>query len=255
MANSPFRSSRPWMAARTDSGTGAPSIWDGEYLVRWARALRALPLAEGHRPALAGRAPVFADMVEVVFQDGPRAVAASLLATTLLLLLTFRRLRDRLATLLALLLGILWMAGTMALAGMKLNFLNFVAFPITFGNGADYGVNVVRRVSLEEGTGQDARPADRRREAIRVAVQQSGGAVVLCSLTTIIGYSSLYVSANQALNSFGAAMAISELTCLCSAVLTIPAWLWLRASRDADQGNSAPSPPPSAMGNPGMPGT
>ena len=44
-----------------------------------------------------------------------------------------------------LLLGILLMAGAMAASQMKLNFLNFVAFPITFGNGVDYGVNVLRR--------------------------------------------------------------------------------------------------------------
>ena len=60
-------------------------------------------------------------------------------------------------------------------------------------------------------------------------IAESGGAVILCSLTTIIGYASLYVSANQALNSFGAAMAISEVTCLLAAVISMPAFLLWRA--------------------------
>jgi predicted RND superfamily exporter protein len=47
----------------------------------------------------------------------------------------------------------------------------------------------------------------------------------------VIGYSTLYVSANRALNSFGAAMAISEITCLVAAVLTVPALMLWRKSR------------------------
>jgi predicted RND superfamily exporter protein len=105
----------------------------------------------------------------------------------------------------------------MALAGMKLNFLNFIAFPITFGNGADYGVNVMRRYASE-----DTLPNEDR---VRTAIEETGGAVVLCSLTTIVGYLTLFTSANLALNSFGAAMAISEVTCLLAAVVTMPTLL------------------------------
>jgi hypothetical protein len=201
------------------------SVWDGRYLMSWAASLREVRLEDGTRPPLAGRAPVFADMIQVISDDGPRTIVVSFLATLLLVVFTFRSLRERLLTMMALLLGIVWMAASMALAGMKLNFLNFVAFPITFGNGVDYGVNVMRRYSLEC-------EADTP-NPVQAAIQETGGAVVLCSLTTIVGYSTLYTSANQALNSFGAAMAISEITCLVSAVLTMPALLVLLRRRDA----------------------
>jgi predicted RND superfamily exporter protein len=199
------------------------STWDGRYLIRWAEGLRALRTESGQRPALAGRAPVFADMISAIVVDGPKAILASFTATLLLVLFAFRAARQRLFTMLALLLGIAWMAATMAVAGMRLNFLNFIAFPITFGNGADYGVNVMRRYAAEEGQSN----ADR----VRTAVGETGGAVVLCSLTTIIGYLTLFTSANLALNSFGAAMAISEVTCLLAAVVTMPA-LMLRFTPD-----------------------
>ena len=199
------------------------STWDGRYLIRWAEGLRALRTESGQRPALAGRAPVFADMISAIVVDGPKAILASFTATLLLVLFAFRALRQRLFTMVALLLGIAWMAATMAVAGMRLNFLNFIAFPITFGNGADYGVNVMRRYAAEEGESN----ADR----VRTAVGETGGAVVLCSLTTIIGYLTLFTSANLALNSFGAAMAISEVTCLLAAVVTMPA-LMLRFTPD-----------------------
>jgi len=199
------------------------STWDGRYLVRWADALRTLRMSDGSRPPLAGRAPVFADMISAVYEDMPKAIGAAFFATVVLVLLSFRRRRDSLLSIMALLMGIVWMAGTMAALGMKLNFLNFVAFPITFGNGVDYSINVMRRFRLEEQAGN--------KQPILSAVRLSGGAVVLCSLTTIVGYTSLYVSANQAMNSFGFAMAISEVTCLMAAVLTMPAVMILLSRR------------------------
>jgi predicted RND superfamily exporter protein len=200
------------------------SIWDGRYLVRWAEGLRTLRMSDGTRPPLAGRAPVFADMISAVYNDMPKAIGAAFFATVVLVVASFRRRRDSLLSVMALLLGIIWMAGAMAGLGMKLNFLNFVAFPITFGNGVDYSINVLRRYRLEEQAGN--------KEPVLSAVRLSGGAVVLCSLTTIVGYTSLYVSANQAMNSFGLAMAISEVTCLMAAVLTMPAVLILLRRRE-----------------------
>ena len=75
--------------------------------------------------------------------------------------------------------------------------------------------------------------------AIERAVAETGGAVILCSLSTVIGYLSLFVSANRAINSFGAAMAISELSCLFAAVLGLPALIYWRATRAAAK--AAPS--------------
>jgi len=202
------------------------STWDGRYLVRWAEGLRTLRMSNGSRPPLAGGAPVFADLIAAVYEDMPKAIGAAFFATVVLVLVSFRRRRDSLLAIMALLMGILWMAGAMAGIGMKLNFLNFVAFPITFGNGVDYSINVMRRYRLEEQAGN--------KEPILSAVRLSGGAVVLCSLTTIVGYTSLYVSANQAMNSFGLAMAISEVTCLVAAVLTMPAVMIMLSRRGAN---------------------
>lgn len=212
------------------------SSWDGRYMAEWAAAARSLRARGADRaPPVAGTAVVFADLLDTVWQDGPRAVGVALLATVLLLVVTFREQKQRWLTLAALLVGILWMAGTMAAFGMRLNFLNFVAFPITFGNGVDYAVNVMRRYADEVEQGRD------RLRAVRDAVEGTGGAVVLCSLTTVFGYISLYTSSNQALNSFGAAAAISEVTCLAAAVLALPAILFVMARQDAAQREPAPA--------------
>lgn len=214
------------------------SGWDGLYTQRWAGAARSLRSegADGP-PPVAGTAVVMSDLMQQIWDDGPRAISVAFFATVLLLAVAFRRHKHRWLTLISLLVGILWMAGTMAAFGMRLNFLNFIAFPITFGNGADYGVNVMRRYA-EELKKKGVGPL----EAVRASVEGTGGAVVLCSLTTIIGYISVYTSSNQALNSFGSAMAISEVTCLLAAVLALPAALYLlgQPSRRTSAG-AAPS--------------
>lgn len=190
---------------------------------------------DGKRPPSTGNALVFADILDSLATEGPQAILVALGATMMLLVLSLRRWRHRFLTLGALLGGILWMAGALAGLRIRLNFLNFVAFPITFGNGADYGINVMVRYIVEE-----KRLANARR-ALREAVERTGGAVVLCSLTTIIGYISLYTSSNRALNSFGIAMAISEVTCVATAVLVMPAWMAWRMNKADPAGGGPPT--------------
>src|SRR5205814_1344431 len=81
---------------------------------------------------------------------------------------------------------------------------NFAAFPITFGIGVDYAVNIMARFRQERARRpRDALPTEPAR-AVERSVLSTGGAVALCSLTTIIGYSSLLLAKNQALFLFGA---------------------------------------------------
>lgn len=201
------------------------SSWDGRYLIRWAEAARTAHTADGGSPAIAGAAVVFADLLTTIHADGLQAIGLSLGAVTLLIVFSFRRNRERLLTWSALLLGVVWMAGTLAVLGARLNFLNLVAFPITFGIGVDYAVNVIQRLVEEH----EREPSG----ALRRSLEGAGGAVILCSLTTMIGYISLFASTNRAINSFGLAMTISEITCLTTAVVVLPAWLELRARKSS----------------------
>jgi predicted RND superfamily exporter protein len=67
------------------------------------------------------------------------------------------------------------------------------------------------------------------------AIRGTGGAVGLCSLTTIVGYSSLLVAQNVGLFLFGLLAVIGEITCLTTAVVVMPAVLQLiRKSPDLD---------------------
>jgi predicted RND superfamily exporter protein len=102
---------------------------------------------------------------------------------------------------------------------LKINFLNFIALPITFGIGVDYGVNIFQRYR-EEGSG-----------SIMKVIRDTGGAVALASFTTIIGYGSLLIADNRAFVSFGILAVLGELTCIIAAIVSLPAFLLLRDRR------------------------
>jgi hypothetical protein len=131
--------------------------------------------------------------------------------------------RFRLATPLvlgSLVLGVLGLGALAITFNIRINFANFIAFPITFGIGVDYAVNVASRWELDgHGSMVDA-------------VRTTGGAVTLCSLTTIIGYSSLLLAENRALFLFGLLAVLGEITCLTTAVIVMPAFVeWISGLR------------------------
>jgi predicted RND superfamily exporter protein len=102
------------------------------------------------------------------------------------------------------------MVGAASALHLKLNFLNFVALPVTLGIGVDYAVNIVARLISEK---PDAQPR---------GLAETGSAVALCSSTTIIGYSSLLIASNGALRSFGKLADLGELGCILAALLVAP---------------------------------
>ena len=203
---------------------------DAHYLLRWADSFRSTVLPDGTEIRGSGRAVIYADMWNAILHDVPKALVVSFLATLGIVVLAFRKVRPSAQVILTLLVGIFWMVGMLALAGFKLNFLNFIAIPVTFGIGVDYAVNVVQR-DLE------------LKDPVEV-LRRTGGAVVLCSLTTLLGYLALAKSVNYGVRSLGVTAVLGEVACLLAAVLVLPAaLLWWRQGR-AHRG-SARSPAPS----------
>ena len=190
------------------------------------RDIAATAVPPGARPArVAGTLPVSADITASLQRDAPRSSVAALLSVTAVVLVIFRGGPTGWVVIASLLLGIVWMIGATFLLGVKVNYANFAAFPITFGIGVDYAVNIMARFRQERARRpRDALPADPARVVER-AVLSTGGAVALCSLTTIIGYSSLLLAKNQALFLFGAVAVIGEVSCLIAALLALPAVL------------------------------
>ncbi|OFZ56815.1 MAG: hypothetical protein A2428_00375 [Bdellovibrionales bacterium RIFOXYC1_FULL_54_43] len=195
------------------------SIWEGERLIAFIQQLREAADSVAPGTPVAGTLGITSDMILSISRDGPRATAFALLAVVVLVVFLFRNVATIAQILFALGLGALWLGGIILGFGLKINFLNFIALPITFGIGVDYGVNIFQRYR-EEGGGNILR-----------VIRNTGGAVGLCSFTTITGYTSLLIAGNQGFVSFGTLAVAGEITCLIAAVISLPAYLLLRSRR------------------------
>ncbi|HVP61475.1 MAG TPA: MMPL family transporter [Myxococcaceae bacterium] len=187
---------------------------DLHYLLRWADSFRLTRLPNGDVIRGSGRAVIFADILDAVLNDIPKAAAVSLSLTILTVFLAFGRGKASLEVVGSLGVGLLWLMLLLWFGHIKINFFNFVALPITFGIGADYAVNVMQRVLNGGG--------------VIPAMRSTGGAVVLNSLTTSLGYLALLGSVNQAVRSLGLIAVLGEVCCLTSAMMALPSWLMWR---------------------------
>ncbi len=198
------------------------SDWNGHDLLRMSNALSVN--VNGQRHVAASAATVFAGMLETLVHDGPRVTAVAIAGVLVITLAVFG-VRGALPVLGSVFLGIAWLGGGCRLLGLRINFMNFVALPITLGVGADYAANLWARLRKEGA------------EHLVAIVGETGSAVALCSLTTTIGYSSLLLSHNRALRSFGLLADLGEVACLLAALVALPAgvqvYAWLMGTKRA----------------------
>lgn len=207
----------------------APQLdeWNGRDLIRFGNAVRRLVL---HEPAerlpdgtqlpdrvetvtTSGTSVIFADIVESIERDGPVVTLIASAGLVIMVLLLVGRNWRAAAVLLSTAAGSLLLVAVCALVDLKVNFLDFVALPITLGLGIDYAINIAHRHD-HEGIPDPL-----------TTLRTSGSAVFVCSLTTIIGYGSLLVSDNLAIRGFGTASLIGEIACVFTALVLVPAIL------------------------------
>jgi uncharacterized protein len=202
------------LVAKTGAGF---DLWRSDDLERFVASFRALGL--GSDLVVGGSAFVQHDIVGSVDHDGPRATIVAAVGAVLVVLAILGLTRQAAVTIGCGAVGVFLLLTAAGLLGIKINFLDFVALPITIGIGIDYAVNVAAR-HRTDGTGSAAR-----------ILRATGPAVALCSFTTVVGYASLLFSENQGIRSFGLSALIGELTCVFAALILAPALLDLRLSR------------------------
>ena len=193
----------------------APTLdeWNGKDLIRFANAVRKIDLADGETVTTSGTSVIFADIVTAIEVDGPLVTAVAAVGLIIMVVLLVGINRRAFAVLAGTASGTLLMVSTCALLDLHVNFLDFIALPITLGLGIDYAINVAHRHDHDEIPDPIA------------TLRTSGAAVFVCSLTTIIGYGSLLASDNLAIRGFGTASLIGEIGCVFTALVLVPAIL------------------------------
>jgi predicted RND superfamily exporter protein len=184
-------------------------LWDRESLVRFAEQTEAID------PDVIGTERLIIVMNDETLADGRKAALLALAVIGALLFLHFRGPVGLLA-LLPLVVGSLGMLGLMFLFRMEYNFMNLIATPIILGIGIDDGVHALHRFRAQAGDG-----ATRAAESFGFV----GKAILLTSLTTMIGFGSVALYAMRGMASFGQVLFMGVGLCFLATVLVLPAVL------------------------------
>jgi len=140
-------------------------------------------------------------------------VTYTVMASAIAAVFDFRNLRDAVLAMLPAIAGGLMLFGALGILGMNLNPANLIALPLVLGIGVDDGVHIVH---------------DFRSQTHRYRTSPSTmNAIVLTSLTSMIGFGSMMVAAHRGLYSVGLVLVIGVGGCLFVSVVTLPAILTL----------------------------
>lgn len=136
-----------------------------------------------------------------------------------ILLLDFRRPVDALLAALPTALGLVWMLGWMGWIGLQFNLANLIAVPLILGVGVDNGAHMMHRFRQEGHQG------------MTVVLHHTGRAILISSLTTMIGFGSLALASHRGMASMGLILFCGVASCLITSTLLLPCLLRLLAAR------------------------
>ena len=133
------------------------------------------------------------------------------LVVVALVLIAFRSWRLSLLSLTPTAVGLVWAAGTLALAGISLDLFALFAVVTFVGIGVDYGVHMVHRYQ--------------QRRNSRQAVEELAPVILVAGAITLLGYGTLVTSSYPPLRSIGLVSAISVVTLAAASLFVLPAIL------------------------------
>jgi hypothetical protein len=182
----------------------AGNIWaNADFLHRFVNDIRRLSNKATGMPT------VFAALIDIIGQDGRRAMLLTIVIVFLLLWADFRNQKHALMAMIPLMAGLVWMVGLMRLTGQKFTVMNVMGLPMILGIGIDDGVHIIHRW-VAEGKGH-----------IRTVFGSTGKAILLTSLTTMLGFGSLIFSIWRGFGHLGAALFVGVGACFLTTVLIL----------------------------------
>ncbi len=189
------------------------NVWEINYLKRFSADLHAVD------ERATGLPPIFNRLMDEIGRDGAQATKIALAVIFLILLVDFRRLSKALLAIIPLFFGVIWMVGVMEFSGLQLTLLNIMAIPMIIGIGIDDGVHIVHRYNIEGW------------KAHRPVFASTGRAILLTSITTMLGFGSLWFATYRGLGSMGIALFIGVGTCFLASLIVIPVFVEMFAGR------------------------
>ncbi len=171
----------------------------------------ALKLLERESEAvLTGMDLLISKFKNIILEDLNRLVVLAVLLTLLILRIHFGNVKTALLCLTPLIYSLIWSLALMKYADWKLNFMNIIVVPVIIGIGVDDGVHILHRYRSG------------KKESPETVVEKTGVAVLLTSLTTMIGFGSLILAQFKGLATIGRLALLGIGFCLISALTFLP---------------------------------
>jgi len=189
------------------------NIWEREEMEKFLYEMRRID------PDVTGNAVHMFESSRLMIDGYLRAGLYALAAITLYLLLTLRNIRTTILVLLPTLAGAILTMGFMRLTGIQFNLANLVILPLILGIGVVDGVHILHRCREAPECGEN------------VISKSTGQAVILTSLTTMIGFGSLMVADHHGVYSVGLVLTLGVGSCMITSVTLLPALMKLCQAR------------------------
>jgi hopanoid biosynthesis associated RND transporter like protein HpnN len=159
------------------------------------------------------------------------AAVWAFVAIVVLILLHFQSLKYLLLTLTPLVLAVLWRTGAMVWLGIEFNPANIVTLPLIIGIDVAFGVYII----------------DRYREDGKLSIfaGSTGKAIIMSSLTSLFGFSSLLISEFRGMFDIGQLMSLGIAIGLVTAIFILPQILVLLKPREPADDPASPKHPDS----------
>jgi len=130
----------------------------------------------------------YSDIMAMMNRDNSILIPAAAILVVVILFLTFRRFSDILLCLIVIGLGSLWAIGAMGYLGLDFTMVHVALIPLLLGMGVDYSIYILSR--YYEGRGKGLRAE----KATVISVSTIGVAILMCMITTVIGFASFSIS-------------------------------------------------------------
>ncbi len=180
------------------SGNG----WTPDSIDRVSESINTL----GHGTVLTGAPIMLSSLAKNIIREVTVSSSVAFFLITLIIYLKFRSFKWLIITLLPISTGFILTLGLMRLFGINFNFINIAAAPLIFGIGVDYGIYTVQGYRDRGGDG----------------LALSAKSVIMCALTSIVGFGSLVSMSFEGLSSLGAIITIGILSSLIITLTLLP---------------------------------
>jgi len=158
---------------------------------------------------VASDAMIFAEILKIIQKEGPYILFFTIIGVLLIVSINFSSIKEGLIIGVPLIGAFILIIGVLALFHISLDFFNVIMFPIILGIGVDSFIHIFHRYKESKN--------------LKIAIQNTGEATALSSITTLTGFGVLMFAGNEAMQSMGLISIIGISFTFITSIIVFPA--------------------------------